>query len=247
MDADSQEFFERCRMWGTFERRLGVCGAGGGLRLSCPLALAGLGNYRERKPLMLSWDDILAVARLRGAGLPKTGQVLETARAARRAEDYKLVALCLDCFRSVASNSKASEVERVVEFLGELLEDPRFFRMRIRTLRTLGAMEVSWFPIIEQIQGMRGSLRHRTFRRWRREALGIVAWDALSSVETSHQARGLEAYEGLGELGRGNLLLFLHENPDYSGRPAVQSAIDRLTQRIPDQHQGDWWKPTGSG
>lgn len=67
--------------------------------------------------------EIIAIARLGPGGVGRVREVLEIAR---RTEDRRLLAVCLDCFQAVLADATDEVTREVCLFLGGRIEDDAY-------------------------------------------------------------------------------------------------------------------------
>ena len=182
---------------------------------------------------MLSREEVIEIARGGESNLSRVDDLIASARLALENDQNLHVAICLDGLRSIVGKSKGVEVQRVVRFLGDLLDDPRLFRMRKRILVTIAWTYAPWAPIFEQMERTKARPRAQSVRRIRRELLVRGAWESLESEDAAIRQRGIELYDRLGPVGLFNLNSFLFKNPASPGRPEIQSRIAAMESRIP--------------
>lgn len=169
--------------------------------------------------------DIIEVARLEARGVGQVRRVLLTARAA---EDRRLLGICLDCFRSVLEDDTSPVAYDVAGFLGSLLADPLFRRIRRRVLITLACVGRASSVVLPQIlQAYRKPSNSCTVApaRW---AVVHVSWEALVHGTDSEQLMGLGTFTQLRSLGRLNLEECLRIHPSHPLREAIRAVIPLL-------------------
>jgi hypothetical protein len=181
---------------------------------------------------MTDRERIIAVARRRAEGVGEIPSVLDVARTT---DDRYLLAICLDCFRAVLPDTRAPVGHEVGAFLGELLRDPGYKRIRKRTLITVIWLDWACIPLLETLLEVYRRPNQPCIVSPARWAVVCVGWEALDSVEPADRALGVRVFGRMGVTGLLNLRSFLeHREPDPETRADVEAAIARLSQRYPE-------------
>ncbi|MCB9858019.1 MAG: hypothetical protein H6818_20230 [Phycisphaerales bacterium] len=178
---------------------------------------------------MTTKEQIIRIARQRRATPAETRYVLHVAR---ETDDRYLLGVCLDCFRSVLEDSREDEALEVVRFLGELLRNPAYRRIRRGILLTaiwIGRASILILPELIAAYRKPSSL---CVLAPARSAVIDVAWSALAEGDAAERAVAIKTFEQVGSLGLWNLRNFLQSaHCDAGVRSEVASAIERLQER----------------
>ncbi len=181
---------------------------------------------------MTDRERIISIARRRRAEPMEIHFVLGVAR---RTEDRHLLAVCLDCFRSVLRGAHDELSSEVVRFLGELLRGHNYRRIRRRALITAIHICVASGTILPDIMTVYRRPGSRcAWKAARGAALGI-SWLILADGEAAQRAVALNAYEQFNSLGLLNLRAFLDSDAcGADARREVEDTIARLAAQYPD-------------
>lgn len=174
--------------------------------------------------------QVIEIARRRDATEAEVRFVLN---AAQTSNDRGLLAVCLDCFRSVLVDSQQRVTFDVVRFLGRLLREPAYRRIRLRALMTALFIGRASYLILPEIMAIYGRPTQPSLLRPARWAAVSVAWDALAEGNAEERKAALKTFEQLRSLGLLNLRSFLkHVECDRAVRADVEALVARLKQRI---------------
>jgi hypothetical protein len=185
--------------------------------------------HPAKVPTVTARERIIQIAKQRRKEQAEIRFVLSVAK---ETDDRHLLTVCLDCFRLVLADSQDEVAFEVVRFLGELLRDAAYRRIRRRVLITaawIGRASHLILPALVAVFRKPSSLCVLAPARW----AGIsVAWDALASANAAERAAAIHAFEQLGSLGLLNLRQFLKSAEcDAGTRSEVEGAIARLQVR----------------
>lgn len=148
---------------------------------------------------------------------------------ARSTDDRRLLGVCLDCFRAVLADSRSDTAREVARFLGGLLMDPAYRRIRPRILRTLIRLGPASRLVLPELVATYLRRGPSSLLVPARAAVVGIAWHALAEGSPAEQAQAVEAFERLGALGLLNLRYFLSTRaPAAETRDRVEAAIERL-------------------
>lgn len=180
---------------------------------------------------MTPQERIIDIARRGRAGEPDIRYVLSVAR---ETSDRHLLAVCLDCFRSVLEDSQSKTAYEAVRFLGKLLRDPAYRRIHHRVLRTATWIGRAAHAILPEIESAWNARRKSCVFGAGRAAIVHVAWETLGRGGPSQRAAAIAAFERLRSVGLYNLRRFLHsEDCRAEVRAEVEAAVRRLELRLP--------------
>lgn len=182
-------------------------------------------------PRLSTRERIIQIAKQGPKGLADIPWVLAVARDTN---DRHLLRVCLDCLRSVLQDSQAEVALEVVRFLGELLRDPAYRRIRRRAVITATWIGRASYLILPELVGTFRRPGSRCVLAPARWAAISVAWAALADGNATERAAAIRAFEQLGSLGMLNLRSFL-ESDECSAitRPDIEGALGRLSAREP--------------
>lgn len=179
--------------------------------------------------------EVIRIARMGKQGVGLVPHVLDVARAT---DDRQLFGVCLDCFSAVLEDSTAPIAYEVATFLGGLLPNREFRRIRRRILTALyiiGRASSVVLPNIVVAYKERGPSSILVPVRW---AAVHVSWEALASPDPQERRAGLDAFLDLGSLGLLNLRAFLEKQPAHADSVGIKGAIRELESRYPGEYTG---------
>jgi hypothetical protein len=174
-------------------------------------------------------ERIIEIAR---RGRDGESEILLVLDAAKATDDRRLLGVCLDCFRSVLHDSLSDAACEVVQYLGRLLMDPAFRRIRPRILRTLFWIGRASQLVLPQLVATFVKRGPSSLIEPARAAAVSVAWRSLSAGNPAQRASAVAAFEQMKSLGLLNLRHFLKTgDPDPATRLLIESTIERLEKR----------------
>jgi hypothetical protein len=190
--------------------------------------LAGLS---ARVPTVTTRQRIIQIAKLGPLGQAEIPQVLSVATDT---DGRHLLAVCLDCFRAVLQDSQTEITFEVVRFLGQLLRDPAYRRIRRRVVITATWIGRASSLILPELVDAFRKPSSKCALAPARSAVISVAWTALANGDPTEQAAAIQAFEQLRSLGTLNLRSFLEHNEcSAATRLDIEGAIGRLRTRYP--------------